>query len=91
MATVSAVRTPTLVIHSEDDLRCPVEQGQRYFTALKLQGVDSAFLVFPGEDHELSRSGTPHHRRQRFEHILDWWAKYLPTDGNHRGSDAGPA
>lgn len=82
MATVAAVRTPTLVIHSEDDLRCPVEQGQRYFTALKQQGVDSAFLVFPGEDHELSRTGTPHHRRQRFEHILAWWAKYLPTDSN---------
>lgn len=91
MATVAAVRTPTLVIHSEDDLRCPVEQGQRYFTALKQQGIDSAFLVFPGEDHELSRSGTPHHRRQRFEHILDWWAKYLPTDSNRRNSDAGSA
>lgn len=86
MATVAAVRTPTLVIHSEDDLRCPVEQGQRYFTVLKQLGVDSAFLVFPGEDHELSRSGTPHHRRQRFEHILAWWAKYLPTDSNR--SDA---
>lgn len=87
MATVAAVRTPTLVIHSEDDLRCPVEQGQRYFTALKQQGVDSAFLVFPGEDHELSRTGTPHHRRQRFEHILAWWAKYLPTDNNRGESD----
>ncbi|MDQ1623547.1 MAG: hypothetical protein QOH19_1965 [Actinomycetota bacterium] len=49
-----------LVIHSEDDLRCPVEQGQRYFTALKQRAVETAFLVFPGENHELSRSGTPH-------------------------------
>ena len=79
MATISAVRTPSLVIHSEEDLRCPVEQGQRYFTALKQQGVEAAFLVFPGENHELSRSGTPHHRKQRFEHILRWWAKYLPV------------
>jgi dipeptidyl aminopeptidase/acylaminoacyl peptidase len=79
MATISEVRTPTLVIHSEEDLRCPVEQGQRYFTALKQQGVEAAFLVFPGENHELSRSGTPHHRKQRFEHILRWWAKYLPV------------
>jgi dipeptidyl aminopeptidase/acylaminoacyl peptidase len=82
MATVAKVRTPTLVIHSEDDLRCPVEQGQRYFTALKQQGVETGFLVFPGENHELSRSGTPHHRRQRFEHILRWWARYLPTAAN---------
>ncbi|MEK0156814.1 S9 family peptidase [Arthrobacter oryzae] len=82
MATVRSVRTPSLVIHSEEDLRCPVEQGQRYFTALKQQGVDSAFLVFPGENHELSRSGTPHHRKQRFEEILRWWARYLPTRAN---------
>lgn len=82
MATVRSVRTPSLVIHSEEDLRCPVEQGQRYFTALKQQGVDAAFLVFPGENHELSRSGTPHHRKQRFEEILRWWARYLPTGAN---------
>ena len=82
MAAIGNVRTPSLVIHSEDDLRCPVEQGQRYFTALKQQGVEAAFLVFPGENHELSRSGTPHHRKQRFEQILRWWARYLPTKAN---------
>nr|WP_217500980.1 S9 family peptidase [Arthrobacter sp. C9C5] len=82
MARVEQVRTPTLVIHSEDDLRCPVEQGQRYFTALKQRGVEAAFLVFPGENHELSRSGTPHHRRQRFEQILQWWSRHLPTAAN---------
>jgi dipeptidyl aminopeptidase/acylaminoacyl peptidase len=82
MATVGNVRTPSLVIHSEEDLRCPVEQGQRYFTALKQQGVDAAFLVFPGENHELSRSGTPHHRKQRFEEVLRWWSRYLPTAAN---------
>jgi dipeptidyl aminopeptidase/acylaminoacyl peptidase len=82
MARVDQVRTPTLVIHSEEDLRCPVEQGQRYFTALKQLGVDAAFLVFPGENHELSRSGTPHHRRQRFDQILQWWSHYLPTPAN---------
>ncbi|MDQ0678344.1 dipeptidyl aminopeptidase/acylaminoacyl peptidase [Arthrobacter pascens] len=82
MEHVDDVRTPTLVIHSEDDLRCPIEQGQRYFTALKRRGVETALLVFPGEDHELSRSGTPHHRRQRFEHILRWWSRFLPTAAN---------
>jgi dipeptidyl aminopeptidase/acylaminoacyl peptidase len=86
MASVSGVRTPTLIIHSEEDLRCPVEQGQRYFTALKQQGVEAAFLVFPGENHELSRSGTPHHRKERFEHILRWWDKHLPVKANIGGS-----
>lgn len=82
MARVDHVRTPSLVIHSEEDLRCPVEQGQRYFTALKQLGVEAAFLVFPGENHELSRSGTPHHRKQRFDEILQWWSRFLPTAEN---------
>ncbi|XAS69243.1 S9 family peptidase [Micrococcaceae bacterium Sec5.7] len=89
IAAIGSVRTPSLIIHSEDDLRCPVEQGQRYFTALKQQGVEAAFLVFPGENHELSRSGTPHHRRQRFEQILSWWARFLPATANPGNGPAG--
>jgi dipeptidyl aminopeptidase/acylaminoacyl peptidase len=78
-ARVSAVTAPTLVIHSENDLRCPLEQGQRYFAALQEQGTPSAFLVFPGEAHGLTRGGSPRHRRQRFEHVLAWWAEHLPV------------
>ncbi|RJT76445.1 S9 family peptidase [Arthrobacter cheniae] len=81
-AKIGNVRTPAFVIHSEEDLRCPIEQAQRYYTALKKQGVETEMLVFPGETHELSRSGSPWHRRQRFDHILRWWAKYLPTAAN---------
>ncbi len=76
---VGQVRTPTLVIHSEQDLRCPLATAERYYTELKQQGVETALLVFPGEDHELSRSGTPHHRKARFEHILTWWGEHLPV------------
>lgn len=72
------VTTPTFVIHSEQDLRCPLSQALRYYTELKLAGADAELLVFPGENHELSRSGTPWHRRQRFEAILDWWNRHLP-------------
>ena len=73
------VTTPTFVIHSEEDLRCPLSQALRYYTQLKLGGVDAELLVFPAENHELSRSGTPWHRRQRFEAILDWWGRHLPV------------
>lgn len=55
------VRTPTLIIHSEEDLRCPLGQALRYYTRLKLAGADTELLVSPGENHELSRSGAPHH------------------------------
>jgi dipeptidyl aminopeptidase/acylaminoacyl peptidase len=79
---VGRVTTPTLVIHSEDDLRCPLSQGERYYAALKRNGVDTELLIFPGENHELSRSGRPRHRLQRFEAVLDWWARYLPSAVN---------
>jgi dipeptidyl aminopeptidase/acylaminoacyl peptidase len=81
LEVVDRVRTPTLVIHSEDDLRCPIEHAQRYHQALWASGVEAELLVFPGEDHELSRSGTPWHRRARFEHILRWWGRHLPVGG----------
>lgn len=76
-AVVDRVRTPTLVIHSEDDLRCPLSQAQRYHLGLVRAGVQTELLVFPGENHELSRSGRPRHRVQRFAAILDWWSRHL--------------
>jgi len=79
MAHVAAVRTPTLVIHSEQDLRCPIEAGQRWFAALVRQGVPAELLVFPGESHGLTRTGRPAHRRARFEHLLRWFAAHLPV------------
>jgi dipeptidyl aminopeptidase/acylaminoacyl peptidase len=80
-AVVGQVTTPTLVLHSENDLRCPLSQAERYYLGLVRAGVETALLVFPGEDHELSRSGRPRHRLQRFEAILEWWATYLPVVG----------
>ena len=67
MAVVGQVTTPTLVIHSELDFRCPLEQATRYYAALKRQGTEAELLVFPGENHELTRSGQPRHRVERFE------------------------
>jgi len=83
-AVVDRVRTPTLVLHSSSDLRCPLGQAERYYAALKRRGVETELVIFPGEDHELSRSGRPRHRQERFDIILDWWARHLPSAGNHR-------
>jgi dipeptidyl aminopeptidase/acylaminoacyl peptidase len=79
MAVVGEVTTPTLVIHSELDYRCPLEQATRYYTALKRQGTEAELLVFPGENHELTRSGQPRHRVERFDAVLDWWRRHLPV------------
>jgi dipeptidyl aminopeptidase/acylaminoacyl peptidase len=77
LAHVDRIRTPMLLIHSEHDWRCPVEQAQRLFVALKQRKVEVELLLFPGEGHELSRSGLPSHRIARFGAILDWWGRHL--------------
>jgi dipeptidyl aminopeptidase/acylaminoacyl peptidase len=71
------IETPLLIVHSENDLRCNVEQAEHLFTLLRLQGKEVELLRFPAESHELSRSGSPLHRVQRFEAILEWFGRYL--------------
>jgi len=71
------IATPLLIIHSEDDLRCPMEQAEQLFIALKKLRREVLFVRFPDENHEMSRSGKPRHRLERFRFILEWFAKYL--------------
>jgi dipeptidyl aminopeptidase/acylaminoacyl peptidase len=71
------IRTPLLILHSEDDLRCAVEQAQHLFAALRLQRREVEMVRFPAEGHELSRSGSPVHRVMRFDVILEWFARHL--------------
>lgn len=74
------IEVPMLLIHSENDLRCPISQAEELFMALRLQRKDVTFYRFPGEGHELSRSGSPIHRVQRAEILLDWFTEKLtPT------------
>ncbi|MDN5790360.1 MAG: S9 family peptidase [Micrococcales bacterium] len=74
---VRDIEIPVLIVHSEEDYRCPVNQAEELFVALRLLGKDVTFYRFPGESHELSRSGSPIHRRQRAEIILDFFAEHL--------------
>jgi dipeptidyl aminopeptidase/acylaminoacyl peptidase len=77
-ATYAAnITTPLLILHSENDLRAPIEQGEHLFVTLRLLGREVEMVRFPGESHELSRSGSPAHRVMRFEAILDWFERYL--------------
>ncbi|WP_236035175.1 S9 family peptidase [Alkalihalobacterium elongatum] len=67
------VKTPTLILHSEQDLRCPMEQAEQWYVALKRLGVETMLVRFPDEDHNLSRSGKPKHRLERLQHIIGWF------------------
>ncbi len=80
MKTIGNARTPTLVIHSENDLRCPIEQGEQVFVALKKLGVDSEMVRFPDEFHGLSRTGRTDRRIVRLNHIQRWFDKYLQNE-----------
>ncbi|MCQ3803753.1 MAG: S9 family peptidase [bacterium] len=84
LASAGRVTTPTLIIHSENDLRCPIGQAEQFFTALLRNGVEVEMLRFPDEGHELSRSGAPRHRVERFEQILAWHDHHLGTASSSR-------
>lgn len=74
---VENVVTPTLIVHSEEDYRCPIEQAEQWFTALKTLGkAPTRFVRFPGESHGLSREGRPDRRVQRMKLALEWFAEY---------------
>lgn len=73
LAHTENANTPLLVIHGEDDLRCPLEQGQQMYIAMKKQRVDTRFVTFPKSSHGLSRNGLPNLRLERLEEIVQWF------------------
>jgi len=74
---VDQVTTPLLVLHAEEDWRTPIAQGEAMFRALKHQRKPAAMVRFPGENHELSRSGTPSRRVQNQRVIRRWFDHWL--------------
>ena len=76
-----SIRTALLLIHAEQDFRCPIEQSEQLFTALKTRGAQVEFLRFADSDHGLSRSGRPRLRVARLTAIVDWFVRHL---GNNR-------
>ncbi len=72
------MRTPLLLIHSEGDLRCPIEQAEQMFVQLRRLGkVEVEMVRFPEESHNLSRSGRPDRRVERLERIVGWFDTHL--------------
>ncbi|MBG9787574.1 peptidase S9 [Brevibacillus laterosporus] len=72
------VQTPLLILHGERDYRCPIEQAEQFFTAIKQHKKAPVRLMrFPDATHELSRSGDPGHRIIRLQAIAGWFDEYL--------------
>ena len=77
MKYLGNAKTPTLVIHSENDMRCDMTLGEQLYVALKYLGVDTELVLFPEEPHGLSRTGRTDRRVKRLHHIARWFDKYL--------------
>jgi dipeptidyl aminopeptidase/acylaminoacyl peptidase len=80
IAYLKQMSTPALIIHSENDHRCPVEQGEQIFVGLRRRGVPTRFVRFPEESHGLSRGGKPSRRIERLNEIVAWLTKYLAAE-----------
>jgi dipeptidyl aminopeptidase/acylaminoacyl peptidase len=75
---VTKIQTPMMFILGEADYRTPpTGGGEDFFRALKYRHIDTVMVRFPGESHELSRSGQPWHRVERLQNIMNWFDKYL--------------
>ncbi|MFI8686676.1 S9 family peptidase [Rossellomorea sp. NPDC077527] len=77
LAYVKHMNTPLLILHSEKDYRCPIEQAEQLFIALKRENKEARFVRIPESNHNLSRTGKPSLREARLQEIVDWFGKYL--------------
>jgi dipeptidyl aminopeptidase/acylaminoacyl peptidase len=82
------VRTPTLILHSDNDFRVPIEQGEQWFRALQHYGVPSEIVFFPRENHNLTRTGEPKHLVESLNWQLYWLDRYLNGNSNSKPPDA---
>lgn len=77
LSRIASMKTPTLLLHGENDRSSHLSQGQMLFTALKIHGVPARLCVFPGENHSLASKGTPLARDRYHSEILRWLKMYL--------------
>lgn len=74
---VQNVKTPLLILHAENDLRCPIDQAEQFYTALKYMKREVEFVRFPVESHGQTRGGTPSRRLEHQRRTRDWFERYL--------------
>ncbi len=80
LSYVARVTTPTLLLQTETDYRCPIEQGEQFYTALRSRGVPCEMIRFPGDSHTLLSQGKPASRLARRDHTLRWFQRYLDQE-----------
>jgi dipeptidyl aminopeptidase/acylaminoacyl peptidase len=77
LAYIKHIETPLLILHSEKDYRCPIEQAEQLYVGLKRENKVTKFIRFPESNHNLSRTGKPSLRVERLKAIIEWFEEYL--------------
>ena len=75
------MKTPILILHSDNDYRVPLEQGEQWFRALKHYGVNAELVIFPRENHNLTRMGEPKHLMESLNWQCYWFDRFLTPSG----------
>ena len=75
----SNIKTPTLILHSQEDYRCPIEQSEQYFVALKRNGKIVEFVRFPDSSHSMLRLGHPKFKSEYLQRTVNWFGEHLTT------------
>ncbi|TNJ63613.1 S9 family peptidase [Paenibacillus hemerocallicola] len=83
LAYVKEIETPLLILHSEQDLRCPIEQAEQLFVALRRLGKTTKFVRFPNSNHALLKSGKPSLRVESLQHLVNWFDDHI-AGGNEK-------
>jgi dipeptidyl aminopeptidase/acylaminoacyl peptidase len=89
MTFVANMRTPMLIVHSEDDKRTPITDGEQLFVALRKRGIPAEFVRYPRSFHGLSRTGPPWLLVDRLERIRTWFAHWIGTGDQPPAAAAG--
>jgi dipeptidyl aminopeptidase/acylaminoacyl peptidase len=87
---VQNVKTPTLIVQSEEDHRTPMTDAEQWFMSLKKQGVPVEFIRYPRSTHDLSRTGEPWLLVDRLSRLRQWFAHWLEVDGTVTATESGP-
>jgi dipeptidyl aminopeptidase/acylaminoacyl peptidase len=77
LAYVKQIETPLLILHGENDLRCPIEQAEQFYVALKRLGKVTQLVRFPNSNHAMLRNGAPSLRIERLNQIIGWFENYI--------------
>jgi dipeptidyl aminopeptidase/acylaminoacyl peptidase len=80
ISQLARIATPTLLLQTETDHRCPIEQGEQFYTALRSRGVPCEMIRFPGDSHTMLSQGKPASRLDRREQTLRWFRRYLDRE-----------